>query len=207
MDERVLRRPHKQSIRALIACFSALAILFGAACGGDNAAEATATVGAGLVASPPAQITVTSPDFRDGGDIPAQFTCDGEDISPQIEWSELPAGTQAVALITDDPDAPRGIFTHWVIYNLPPDLRSVPRDIADGDRLASGAMQGENDFGDTGYGGPCPPQGSAHEYRFLVFALSAPVALEPGASAEELLEAMQGLVVAQGQLTGMYARR
>jgi Raf kinase inhibitor-like YbhB/YbcL family protein len=152
-------------------------------------------------------LSLTTTAFPAGGPIPARYTCDGEDRSPPLAWSGAPAGTAAFALIVDDPDAPRGVFTHWVLYNLPADAGELPEGVPATERLANGALQGVNDFGRVGYSGPCPPPGPAHRYRFTLYALDTALRLGPRATKQAALDAMRGHVLAQGQLTGTYQRR
>ena len=151
-------------------------------------------------------LTVSSSAFKEGDRIPAKYTCQGQDVSPPLAWGEPPAGTQSVALIVDDPDAPGGVFTHWVLFNIPPDSRELPEAVPTQAELASGALQGKTDFGRIGYGGPCPPPGRPHRYQFTLYALDQPLGLEGGASKKQLLSAMEGHILAQGQLTGTYQR-
>lgn len=151
-------------------------------------------------------LTVSSSAFQEGDKIPAKYTCEGQDVSPPLAWSEPPAGTRSLALIVDDPDAPGGVFTHWLLFNIPPDSRELPEAVPTQAELASGALQGKTDFGRTGYGGPCPPPGRPHRYQFTLYALDQPLDLEGGASKKQLLSAMQGHILAQGQLTGTYQR-
>ena len=151
-------------------------------------------------------LSVSSTAFEEMGDIPVKYTCDGQDMSPPLAWGEPPQGTQAFALIMDDPDAPGRVFTHWVLFNLPPDSRGLSEAVPAQKQLADGALQGKNDFGKIGYGGPCPPRGSAHRYHFKIYALDRPLALTAGASKKQVLDAMQGYILAQGQLMGMYRR-
>jgi len=153
-----------------------------------------------------AVLSLSSSAFEEGEKIPVRYTCDGEDVSPPLTWSEPPSGTNSFVLIVDDPDAPRGVFTHWVLFNLPPDSRELPEDIPVQAQLLSGALQGRNDFGRTGYGGPCPPAGSLHRYRFVLYALDQPLDLPAGASKNQVLEYMEGHILAQGQLMGTYQR-
>ena len=152
------------------------------------------------------EIKVTSPAFVEGGMIPSKYTCDGEDISPPIEWDGIPEGAQTIALISDDPDAPMGTWVHWVLYNLPADTRRLEEGIPANEVLTTGAKQGTTDFGRVGYGGPCPP-GGTHRYFFKVYALDALVEPAPAATKEQLLTAIQGHVLAQGQLMGKYKRQ
>ncbi len=145
--------------------------------------------------------------FQEGGKIPAKYTCEGQDVSPALTWGEPPAGTQSFALIVDDPDAPAGVWTHWVLFNLPADSRQLPEAIPSQNQLSSGALQGRNDFGSIGYGGPCPPPGGPHRYYFTLYALDQPLDLKAGASRRQVLDAIQGHILAQGQLMGTYERQ
>lgn len=151
-------------------------------------------------------LSISSPAFQDGERIPAKYTCQGQDISPPLKWSQVPNETQSLALILDDPDAPSGVFTHWVIFNLPPDSRELPEAVPAASQLPSGALQGKNDFGKIGYGGPCPPPGYPHRYRFTLYALNRQLDLKAGSSKKQALNAMEGHILAQGQLTGTYQR-
>lgn len=151
------------------------------------------------------KITVTSPAFTEGEGIPSDFTCDGAGASPPLEWSGVPAGAQSLAVIADDPDAPAGDWVHWLVYDLPPSLTQLPAGIPEGGRLSRGGSQGRTDFGALGYGGPCPPSGT-HRYFFKLYALDSVLRLKPGATKKELLQAMQGRVLAEGRLMGTYRR-
>ena len=151
-------------------------------------------------------LSVSSPVFQEGGRIPAKYTCEGQDTSPQLSWSEPPAGTQSFALITDDPDAPGGVFTHWVLFNIPSDSRGLPEAVTTQAELPTGALQGKNDFGRAGYGGPCPPPGRPHRYQFTIYAVNQSLELKAGVSKKQLINAIQGHILAQSQLTGIYQR-
>jgi len=151
------------------------------------------------------EIKVKSEAFEEGGMIPKKYTCDGEDASPPLSWTGVPEGTEALALICDDPDAPVGTWVHWVIFNIPPDTTGLSENIPPERVLESGARQGRNDFGNIGYGGPCPPRGT-HRYYFKLYALDKKVDLEPGATKDELLKAMEGHILAEGKLMGRYKR-
>jgi Raf kinase inhibitor-like YbhB/YbcL family protein len=152
-------------------------------------------------------LSISSTAFLEEDSIPSKYTCEGQDISPPLAWGEPPEGTQSFALIVDDPDAPGGMFTHWVIFNVPSDYRELPEAVPTQDRLSSGALQGKNDFGRIGYGGPCPPPGHPHRYRFTLYALDQSLDLKAGISKKrQVLNAMQGRILAQGQLTGIYER-
>jgi Raf kinase inhibitor-like YbhB/YbcL family protein len=144
--------------------------------------------------------------FEPNRPIPKKYTCDGADISVGLSWSDPPEETSSYALIMDDPDAPRGTWVHWVIYNLPPSLRSLPEAVETRETLNNGAAQGKNDFGKFGYGGPCPPAGAAHHYHFKLYALADRLGLAPGGTKQQLLKAMQGHILAQAELVGTYKR-
>lgn len=151
-------------------------------------------------------LSLYSTAFKEGDKIPVKYTCDGQDISPPLEWSEPPQQTRAFALIVDDPDAPVGVFTHWVIFNIASDSCKLTEAIPTQAQLPSGALQGKNDFGRIGYGGPCPPTGRPHRYQFTLYALDQSLDLKAGISKKQLLSAMQGHILAQGRLTGTYQR-
>ena len=151
------------------------------------------------------KINVGSSGFTEGGMIPKQFTCDGADISPPLSWSTVPEGTKSIAIIVDDPDAPAGTWVHWLVYNLPPDLKGLPENVPAQKTLANGGMQGMTDFRRIGYGGPCPPSGT-HRYFFKVYALDSILDLFPGAIKKRLLSAMEGHILAEGELMGKYRR-
>jgi Raf kinase inhibitor-like YbhB/YbcL family protein len=150
-------------------------------------------------------ITVTSQAFGEGDMIPRQYTCDGKDVSPPVSWSGVPEGTKSLALICDDPDAPMGTWVHWVLFNLPGNADGLPEALPGLETLDNGARHGKNDFGRFGYGGPCPPRGT-HRYFFKVYALDTLLDLEPGVSKEDLLRAMKGHILAEGELMGRYER-
>jgi Raf kinase inhibitor-like YbhB/YbcL family protein len=150
--------------------------------------------------------TISSTAFQNGGDIPKKFTCDGADVSPQLAWRGTPPKTQSLALIADDPDAPAGTWTHWVLYDLPANIPELQENVNKVDSLDNEARQGRNDFRKLGYGGPCPPPGKAHRYYFKVYALDAKLNLAPGASKEEVERRMQGHVLAKAELMGKYSR-
>jgi Raf kinase inhibitor-like YbhB/YbcL family protein len=151
-------------------------------------------------------IELTSIAFTDGEIIPKQHTGDGKDTSPPLKWSDPPSTTKSLALICDDPDAPRGTWVHWVLYNLPPEARELPEGVPTKDTLANGAKQGTNDFRNVGYGGPAPPKGNPHRYYFKLYALDTMLELPAKSKKAELEKAMQGHIVAEGQLMGRYGR-
>jgi hypothetical protein len=137
-------------------------------------------------------------DVAEGESIEVRFTCDGEEISPELAWEGVPEDTQELALALEDPDAPGATFTHWLVYGIEPTVTMLA-----GAEMMS---QGENDFGDTGYGGPCPPRGEEHRYVFRLLALDAQVGLEPGADRATFDEVVAPLVLAEARLTATYAR-
>jgi len=151
-------------------------------------------------------IKITSAAFEEGGMIPRKYTCDGSDVSPPLAWSGVPEGTQSIALISDDPDAPMGTWVHWVIFNIPADTSELPENVPPGPELPGGARQGETDFGRIEYGGPCPPSGT-HRYFFRIYALDAMLDLDSGATKKQLVAAMGGHILAQGELMGKYQRQ
>ncbi|MDA1215437.1 MAG: YbhB/YbcL family Raf kinase inhibitor-like protein [Chloroflexi bacterium] len=167
-----------------------------AACGGDGQAPDVLAPVEGFTAF----VHLTSPAFESGSQIPTVFTCDGDDRSPALAWESIPTGTQSLALIMEDPDAPGGTWSHWVAYGLGTESSGLSEATADG------MLEGKNDFGRTGYGGPCPPTGSDHRYFFRLYALDSAVDLEPGAIKSELFEAINGHVLGVGQIMGTYAR-
>lgn len=144
--------------------------------------------------------------FKVGGEIPKKFTCEGEDVSPALTWNEPPQGAQSFALIADDPDAPGGTFTHWLVYDLPAGLRRLPEGVQKGGEIQGGGRQGMNDFPKTGYAGPCPPPGKPHRYFFRLYALDEKMNLRPEAVRQELEQAMRGHILAQSEIMGKYRR-
>ena len=151
------------------------------------------------------ELAVLSAAFAMGGAIPDRYAC--TPFSPPLSWSEAPAGTQSLAILCDDPDAPVGDWVHWVVFNLAPDVRALPENVARDARLPGGAVQGVNDYARNGYDGPCPPPGQTHRYFYTVFALDVRLALAAGARKKDLVEAMRGHVLAQGALMGTYSRK
>jgi len=144
--------------------------------------------------------------FTDGGAIPKKHTCDGADLSPALNWNDAPARTQSFALIADDPDAPVGTWTHWIIWNIPASATALPESMPKVGDAGDGARQGRNDFKRIGYGGPCPPPGKPHRYFFRLYALDAKLDLQAGASRNDLEHAMKGHVLSQAQWMGTYGR-
>ena len=148
---------------------------------------------------------ISSPAFDEGAMIPPKYTCDDLDISPPIKWSEAPEGKKTFALICDDPDAPMCTWVHWVIYNIPADSNELAENLPATENLPDGSLQGRNDFGRIGYGGPCPP-GGTHRYFFKLYALDVKLDVTAGMTKSELLSAVEGHVLAEGQLMGRYKR-
>lgn len=157
-----------------------------------------------LLGSPDAVLTLTASSFHSNGEIPARFTCKGDDASPALSWTDPPAGTRSFALVMNDPDAPGGNFIHWVIYDLPASTRSLPEGIAQGPD-AAGGRQGTNSFGKTGYNGPCPPPGKPHRYFFRLWALDSILPLQ-GAAAENLESSMHDHILAHGEIMARFRR-
>jgi Raf kinase inhibitor-like YbhB/YbcL family protein len=160
--------------------------------------------GAALACSSDVRLDASA--FKPGADIPTQCTCDGADISPALSWSAPPAGTQCFVLMMEDPDAPGRTWVHWLLYNLPARERELPEGVAPRGTLPSGARHGRNDFGRTGYGGPCPPPGSPHRYYFRLFALDSPIDLKAGATRAQIDRAMKDHVLGHCELMGRYRR-
>jgi Raf kinase inhibitor-like YbhB/YbcL family protein len=151
------------------------------------------------------KITVSSEAFKEGGDIPSEYTCDGKNVSPSLSWKGIPENAKSIALIMDDPDAPMGTFVHWVLFNIPAGTQKLPKGMPGNQTLGDGSRQGMTDFGRAGYGGPCPPKGT-HRYYFKIYALDTMLDLQPGATKKQLENAMKGHVLAQGELMGKYER-
>jgi Raf kinase inhibitor-like YbhB/YbcL family protein len=179
-------------------------------CGSDRPSDA---IPAEVQSRPGGKATIRleSPSFQEGGTIPRVHTCDGKETSPPLSWSGVPEGTRSLALIVDDPDAPGGTFNHWVLFDLPPDLKELKEGIPTKGEVpltpgGGTARQGTNDFDQFGYGGPCPPKGS-HRYFFVLYALDVRPNLKPGATRNDLLQAMKGHILAEGRLMGRYSRR
>lgn len=149
---------------------------------------------------------LTSSAFKDGDTIPKKYACEGADLSPPLHWSVPPAGTRSYVIIADDPDAPVGTWVHWVIYNLPLDLRGLSEGIPPKERVLDEALQGLNDFKRIGYGGPCPPPGKPHRYYFKLYALDVILDLKPRATKAHVLETCKGHVLAEAQLMGRFGR-
>ena len=152
------------------------------------------------------EIKVKSSAFIEGGMIPKKYTCDNSDVSPSLSWDSVPGGTKSLAFICDDPDAPAGNWVHWVLFNIPADAKELKENIPAKKTLPNGAKHGINDFRKFGYGGPCPPSGT-HRYYFKLYALDAMLNLDAGIKKTDLLKAMEGHIIGQGQLMGKYSRK
>lgn len=152
-------------------------------------------------------LEVTTPRFEHGEMIPEKYTCDGDNVSPALSWENLPKDTVSVVLLVDDPDAPGGVFTHWIVYNLPGDNSQLEEIVPKSKNLDNGGIQGRNDFGEYGYGGPCPPQGENHHYYFRVFALDKKLEPEDGTNRNTLLQAIEGNILDEGEYMGRYKRK
>ncbi len=190
--------------RHLISLTAALLI---ASCGISGKKQPTATKQkeTAMTTDSSLRIVLTSPAFKEGEAIPKQYGCKGVDISPPLQWSNIPEKTKTLALIVDDPDAPMGTWVHWVFFNIPTSATGLPENVPTKDALADGAVQGKNDFRNYGYGGPCPP-GGTHRYFFKLYALDTALQLKAGCTKAELLKAMAGHILAEGQLMGRYSR-
>jgi Raf kinase inhibitor-like YbhB/YbcL family protein len=144
--------------------------------------------------------------FQEGGTIPQKYTCMGEDVSPALSWTDPPKGTKSLALIVDDPDSPMGTWVHWVLFDLSPDVKKLDEGVPPDGEVLKGAKQGRNDFGNLGYGGPCPPPGPPHRYNFKLYALDIKPTLSVGATKAELLMAMEGHILGEAKLMGRFGR-
>ncbi len=150
-------------------------------------------------------MTLTSPAFAHEGGIPKRHTCDGADLSPPLVFSGVPAGAASLALVCDDPDAPGGVWDHFVLYNLSPGTPGLPEGLHEAERYQDGSLSGRNSWGRLGYGGPCPPRGT-HRYYFTLYALSALLDLAPGATKADVLRAAKDHILAAATLMGRYRR-
>lgn len=160
---------------------------------------------AAMAAASGAVLTLSSTSLQDGR-VPKEFTCEGEDKSPPLSWGTPPSGTKEFALTVTDPDAPGGTFTHWVLYRLPANAAELPAGIPKQPELPDGSRQGKTDFGRVGYGGPCPPPGKPHRYVFTLYALDRNLDVPAGAMRWQVESAIEGHVLARGELTARYGR-
>lgn len=150
-------------------------------------------------------ITITSNSFNNEDNIPSKYTCDGDNISPGLNWSNIPNETKSLAIIMDDPDAPSGDFVHWLIYNIPANVNNIQENSSTTKNLPDEVRFGTNSLGRIGYTGPCPPSGT-HHYHFKIYALNAHLHLDAGVSKKELLRAMEGHTLAKGEMVKLYKR-
>jgi Raf kinase inhibitor-like YbhB/YbcL family protein len=177
-----------------LACAAALIALAG--CAGTRGGTGSAPHPSGST------LGLSSSAFLDGSNIPARYTCDGEDISPPLTWTRVPARARSLALLVEDADTPGGAFLHWSVYDLPRGSSGI-----NSERLPRGSIEGQNSFGHTGYGGPCPPKGhAAHHYVFSIYALDDSPGIPPGASPGTAREAITAHAITVGRLTGLYRR-
>jgi Raf kinase inhibitor-like YbhB/YbcL family protein len=160
--------------------------------------------GSPVTPSAPDTLSLSSTAFPDGGKIPDKYTCEGQDVSPPLTWGEPPAGTGSLALVMEDLDSPGGGFTHWVVFNIAADVRELTEGTPALSLIVAHALVGKNDFGRNNYNGPCPPSGKPHRYQFNLYALDTTLSLDTGASKQQVIDAMEGHILARGLLTGIY---
>ena len=177
-------------------------ISLAAACGG-GASRPVSSIG---IVESSGLFEVTTPAFGNGGRIPARYTCEGEDRSIPLEWSDAPDDTEAFAVVLDDPDAPGGTFKHWIIFDIDGSETGLREGIDKTEIVVGGAVQPDNDFGRTGYGGPCPPEGTQHRYQLFVFALGERLGLPADASQSDVLDAISAVVLARASVEGVFGR-
>jgi hypothetical protein len=176
-----------------------LGLFIASGCGGaPPAVEEPVAAGDGL--------TLRSPALEEGQGVPVKYTCDGADLSPPLGWSGGPAATEYWAIILTDRITPSRIFTHWIIFNIPASVRELTEGLPAAAELPDGSLQGRNDFGRIGYGGPCPPRGESHQYRFTIYALAEPLPSSAGDSRQQFIAAIEGKAVSQATLTVTYGR-
>jgi len=192
-------------IKFLVFCLITLLLV---SCAGNSPAPTTTSAPTIEAAEPAADQTmkITTSAFADGQPIPQKYTCSGENVSPALAWSGVPASAKSLALVTEDPDAPSGTFIHWVLYNLPPSLSELPEKVPTGAAVEGLGSQGSTGFGKPGYGGPCPPAGKPHRYYFKLYALDLAPQLASGLNAAGLQQQMQGHILAQAQWMGTFQR-
>jgi len=191
-----------------ITLYLSLTVVLLSACT-SSVAEPAQTIDDPLAMEEAVSMQLTSPAFTHEAPIPPQYSCVGDaasslkDVSPALAWGEPPAGTQSFALIMDDPDAPGGTWVHWVLFNIPASARGLPESIGANETYPDGSVSGDNSWGRTGYGGPCPP-GGTHRYFFKLYALDEMLGISAGANKGELEKAMVGHILAQGELMGTF---
>ena len=178
-------------------------MMFAVACAKQPTATTSTQPGTQATQSATRGIKLVSRAFTEGQTIPRQYTCNGINISPPLEWTGLPKSAKTIAIIADDPDAPAGTWVHWVIFNLPADTLGMVENVPATEDVAGGGLQGKNDFQKIGYGGPCPPSGT-HRYFFKIYAVDGELPLKAGATKSEVEKASEGHIVGQAQLMGTY---
>ncbi len=151
-------------------------------------------------------LVISAPAFAPGAALPSKFTCQGESISPALSWAGEPDATRSSTLIAEDPDAPAGLFTHWMIFNIPAATHALPEGASPRGNRPVGSAEGKNDAGTVGYSGPCPPAGKPHRYYFKLYALRDNLSLKSGASRVQVNAALKGLILAEAQVMGTYQR-
>ncbi len=152
-------------------------------------------------------LNIESSVFANRGYIPDRYTCDAQDFSPPLIWADIPSSAKSLVLLCDDPDAPYKVWNHWVLFNIPPEVKGLKEAISKEELIALGITPGVNDFGKIGYGGPCPPQGAAHRYSFNLYALDTILTLEEGTGKKAVIEAMQGHIITEASTVGLYQRK
>jgi Raf kinase inhibitor-like YbhB/YbcL family protein len=172
----------------------------------EKASIAPQSTSQGLSASLISTLALTSSAFSSGDSIPRKYSCDGDDVSPPLAWGDVPQDTASLALIVDDPDAPAGTWVHWVLFNIPTETRALQEDVPAEAELPDGSTHGANSWKRMGYGGPCPP-GGTHRYFFRLYALDSKLDLAAGATKQDVLDAMEGHVLAQGECMGTFSRQ
>ena len=202
-----IRTPRRNSSLWLWVESLALTLFIFAACSGGDGTEGQQPSEQERQTFSAPIMRVTSSAFVEGADIPVKYTCQDQDVSPPLEWSGVPDGTQSIALIMDDPDAPGRTFVHWVLYDIPADVSDLPEGVEASETTSFDATNGVSGFRRLGYGGPCPPAGGPHRYFFKLYALDTMIGLEPGATKADVELAMEGHTLANGQLMGRYQRR
>ena len=200
IERRTARYPGRYVVAFCGALLLPMLFVLVASCGTQAASPAQAAARAA------AGFRIESAAFTQGATIPKRYTCSGENISPALIWTQPPAGTRSLALIVEDPDAPAGTWTHWVVYNLPARTRALEPHRPKGGNLPGGGLQGITSFGSAGYGGPCPPPGPAHRYFFRLYALDTMLSLKPAAAKQDVLRAMKGHILAKAELMGRFKR-
>ncbi|HEV2247164.1 MAG TPA: YbhB/YbcL family Raf kinase inhibitor-like protein [Terriglobia bacterium] len=197
---RATRRARNCAPGASGAFLFALLMMTAASCGNSSLQSAQRPD------SSPSGFRIESAAFKQGAFIPSRFSCSGENLSPPLKWMDPPPGARSFALIVDDPDAPGGVWTHWVVFNLPAQTRALDENAPKQDKLSNGALQGLNSFESVGYGGPCPPPGKAHRYFFRLYALDTVLTLQPRAPREDVAPALKGHTLGETELMGLFKR-